>query len=177
MTRLLVLGMLDLQPMSGYEIQQMLRLYDAERWGGLLIGSIYHALKKMEAEGHIEIASVESTGHRQKAVYQVTDRGREYIRELVREALTESTVHYPSSLYAGLTFSHKLPDGESRIALEAQRDRLEEEYRALGRGLEAKSTAMDNDIPPMTMLVFENMFAMIRLQQDFITKALKLIGK
>ncbi|WP_249529548.1 PadR family transcriptional regulator [Paenibacillus brevis] len=46
MTRLLVLGMLDMKPMSGYDIQQMLQTTDAERWSGVLIGSIYHALKK-----------------------------------------------------------------------------------------------------------------------------------
>ena len=34
MTRILVLGLLDVQPMSGYDIQQMLRISDAERWGG-----------------------------------------------------------------------------------------------------------------------------------------------
>lgn len=46
MTRLLVLGMLNVQPMSGYDVQQGLQMTDAERWGGVLIGSIYHALKK-----------------------------------------------------------------------------------------------------------------------------------
>ena len=48
MTRLLVLGMLKMEPMSGYDIQQLLKLKNADQWGGVLIGSIYHALKKLE---------------------------------------------------------------------------------------------------------------------------------
>ena len=48
MTKLLVLGLLDGGPMSGYDLQQKLGGADAERWGGVLPGSIYHALKKLE---------------------------------------------------------------------------------------------------------------------------------
>ena len=53
MTKLLVLGLLDGGPMSGYDLQQKLGGADAERWGGVLPGSIYHALKKLEGEGCI----------------------------------------------------------------------------------------------------------------------------
>ena len=66
MTRLLVLGLLDEQPMSGYDIQQKIIGADAERWGGVLVGSIYHALKKLEQEKYIELSGIEQTGHRQK---------------------------------------------------------------------------------------------------------------
>ena len=36
MTKLLVLGLLDGGPMSGYDLQQKLGGADAERWGGVL---------------------------------------------------------------------------------------------------------------------------------------------
>jgi DNA-binding PadR family transcriptional regulator len=103
MTRLLVLGMLDIQPLSGYDIQQMLRISDAERWGGVLIGSIYHALKKMESEGYIELKSIEQTGHRQKAVYSITDKGRDYLKALTLESLQSLSLEYPTALYSGLS--------------------------------------------------------------------------
>ena len=62
MTKLLVLGLLDGGPMSGYDLQQKLGGADAERWGGVLPGSIYHALKKLEGEGCIALAG--ATGRR-----------------------------------------------------------------------------------------------------------------
>ncbi len=175
MTRLLVLGMLDIQPMSGYDIQQMLKLNDAERWGGVLIGSIYHALKKMEQEKLIEVTSIEHTGMRQKAVYTITDSGRKHLQELTQEALKTSSVIYPSTLYSGLSFYHKLPEEDVVTALELQKKKVDSEYEAMKAGLELKNSWMQNNMPPMTKLMFDNMFGIIKLQQEFIEEALKLL--
>ncbi len=176
MTRLLVLGMLDIQPMSGYDVQLMLKLNDSERWAGVLIGSIYHALKKMEAEGYVEVICIEQTGHRQKAVYQITEKGREYLKELTRDALKNASVVYPSSLYSGLSFVEKLPKEEAISALNVQAAALEQECRIFENGLLAKKAALHGIIPPMTELIFENIFAIIRQQQDFIERAKQLLN-
>lgn len=175
MTRLLVLGMLDARPMSGYDIQQGLQMTDAERWGGVLIGSIYHALKKMEQEGYVAVTSIEQTGHRQKAVYSITEAGRTYLQTLIKDALKVSSVHYPSTLYSGLSFYEKLSADECRKALEQQRSVLKDEYDAVKQGLEAKDAAMQHKIPPMVMLIMDNMFSSIKQQQDFVDQALALL--
>lgn len=177
MTRLLVLGILDVQPMSGYDIQQALQMTDAERWGGVLIGSIYHALKKMEQEGYVTVTSIEQTGHRQKAVYSITGTGRTYLQTLIKNSLKASSVLYPSTLYSGLSFYEKLSMEECRKALEEQRVALNDEYSAVKRGLEAKDAAMQHQIPPMVNLIMENMFSIIKQQQDFVDKALALLEK
>ena len=91
MTKLLVLGLLDGGPMSGYDLQQKLGGADAERWGGVLPGSIYHALKKLEGEGCIALAGVEQTGYRQKAVYRITEAGRNHLHTLIADALRTSS--------------------------------------------------------------------------------------
>lgn len=100
MTKLLVLGLLDAHPMSGYDIQQKISMADAERWGGVLVGSIYHALKKLEQENYIALADVKQTGHRQKAVYEITDRGKDYLQSLILDSLRTSSVLYPTTLYS-----------------------------------------------------------------------------
>lgn len=172
MTRLLVLCMLDAKPMSGYDIQRALQMTDAERWGGVLIGSIYHALKKLEKDGYIAIDKVEQTGHRQKFTYRITEEGKGHLKDLIREALTSSSVPYPSSLYAGISFYDKLPAAEARQALEEQQVLLEKEYQSVQEGWKEKEAALDGDIPPMVQMVFDNMFAIISQQQDFVRKAL-----
>lgn len=177
MTRLLVLGMLDTKPMSGYDIQQALRMTDAERWGGVLIGSIYHALKKLEKDGYIAIDKVEQTGHRQKFTYRITEEGKKHLKDLVREALTSSSVQYPSSLYTGISFFDKLSVEEACQALEQQQMTLGNEYRSVQAGWKEKEAAIEGDIPPMVQLVFDNMFATIRQQQDFVEKALMYLEK
>ncbi len=150
---------------------------DAERWGGVLIGSIYHALKKMEQEGYVAVTSIEQTGHRQKAIYSITDTGRTYLQTLIKDSLRASSVLYPSTLYSGLSFYEKLSAEECRKALEEQRVALNDEYMAVKRGLEAKDAAMQHIIPPMVLLIMENMFAIIKQQQDFVDKALALLEK
>lgn len=175
MTRLLVLGLLEMQPMSGYDIQQMLKLTDAERWGGVLIGSIYHALKKMEAEGLVEVNSIEQTGHRQKAVYRMTEKGAVHLKQLVTGALEASSVTYPSTLYSGLSFVNQLSTDAAASALERQANALKQEYRELEQGLRAKEQATGEQLPAMTRLIFEHMFAMIRQQQTFVAQALQLL--
>ena len=43
------------------------------------------------------------------------------------------------------------------------------------KGWKEKCEAMNNDVAPMVKLVFDNMFAIIRQQQDFIKKVLKCL--
>jgi DNA-binding PadR family transcriptional regulator len=161
--------------MSGYDIGQTLIMTDAERWSGVLIGSIYHALKKMEQEGHIMIASIEQTGHRQKAIYQITEQGRAYLKNLVSETITESKVAYPSSLYAALSFYQQLSRDECRQALENHKNTLEQELAAMKHGLEAKNKAMNNNVPPMVQLMMDHMLNVISQQQSFVQKAIELL--
>lgn len=175
LTRVLVLGLLDVQPMSGYDIQQMLRISDAERWGGVLIGSIYHALKKMEKEGLVVVDSIEQTGHRQKAIYKITATGREYLSQLVEDSLADSSVSYPSTLYSGLSFIEKVSPEKALAALNNQLVALEKEYQALESGFRLKDIAMHQNIPPMTKLIFDNMYAIVNQQRAFVENAIKLL--
>ena len=175
MTRLLVLGLLDKQPMSGYDIQQVINMMDAERWSGVLVGSIYHALKKLEQEKHIEIASVEQTGHRQKAMYQITQQGEEHLKSLIYDSLRTSSVSYPTALYSGLSFLEKISQDNARQALEEQKQLLEKEHGSLERGLKEKKAALQNDIPQMSKITFEHMLSIIRQQQQFIEKILDIM--
>lgn len=177
MTRVLVLGLLDVKPMSGYDIQQLLRISDAERWGGVLIGSIYHALKKMEKEGLVVVESIEQTGHRQKAIYKITAAGSEHLAQLVGGALENSSVNYPSTLYSGLSFIEKVSPEKALAALNRQLLALQKEYDALESGFRLKDIAMHQNIPPMTKLIFDNMYAIVNQQRTFVENAIKLLEK
>ncbi len=167
--------MVNTQPMSGYDIQQMLKLTNADRWGGVLIGSIYHALKKLEQEQYIEIDSVELTGHRQKAVYKITDKGRIHLTELVAESLQSSSVQYPSTLYSGLSFLDIILPEQAKKSLKQQLLVLEEECRALDHGQKAKKEALGDELNPLIHLIFDNMFSIVKQQRDFLNKVLELL--
>lgn len=168
MTKLLVLGLLDGGPMSGYDLQQKLGGADAERWGGVLPGSIYHALKKLEGEGCIALAGVEQTGHRQKAVYRITEAGRSHLHTLIADAL------YPTTLYSALSLADKLSQAEVRLALEEQRRRLEAEYAALERG---RAGNEGQEVPPLARITIDNMVDIVQRQRRCVEELLAAVGE
>lgn len=174
MTRLLVLGLLDEHPMSGYDIQQKVSRADAERWGGVLVGSIYHALKKLEQEKYIELTGIEKTGHRQKAVYKITDQGKAYLQFIILDSLRNSSATYPTTLYSGLSLLDKVPKAEARAALEEQKKLLDEEYSALEQGKKINDDS-EQEVSYISKITIDNMFAIIRQQQQFIEKIIEAL--
>lgn len=175
MTQLLVLGLLKKEPLSGYDIQTLLQTSDAESWGGVLAGSIYHALKTLEKDGYIEIASIEQTGHRQKAIYRITHRGEIYFNGLLLKALQDNSVAYPTLLYSGLNFLDYLNCEQSIEALENQKKALEKEKKKLENGKTEKKKYLGEQLPPLCELIFDNMNAAIQQQIDFIDQIINLM--
>lgn len=174
-TRLMVLGLLNEQPMSGYEIQQVMQLSQADRWAGILTGSIYHALKKMEREGLVELAAMEQTGHRSKATYRLTGRGRDELIRLVGETLADASVAYPTGLYAAMSFLHLLPQRDILAAIDRQIRRTEESLAGMQSGETAKSEA--GPLPAHVRLIFENIYEQHELQLCFLRRLREQIEK
>lgn len=167
--------MLSLQQMSGYEIKSMLKLNDAQRWAGVLPGSIYNALKKLEKDGYVEVASLEKSGHRQKAIYKITPSGEEHQKQLALDCLRNSKMNYPTDLYSGISFAHQLPKDKAIEQLKKNKDQLHIELHAVKAGLEAKERALQGDIPQLTIIVFEHMFEVIESQINLIDRAIEVI--
>jgi DNA-binding PadR family transcriptional regulator len=175
MVRLMVLGMLKMRPLSGYEIQQVLQTSQTDIWAGILPGSIYHALKKMDKEGLVEVDTVEQTGHRIKAIYKITDKGRAEFTELLKVSLREKSVGLPSTLYTAMAFFHELPKAEKIQALNEQKGILEKELAQLKAGIKIKEQYVTIDV--IARMQFENMFAHYQLQIDFIDQLVEQIEK
>lgn len=175
LVRLIILGMLKIRPLSGYEIQQVLQMSQTEIWAGVLPGSIYHALKKMDKEGLIEVDTVEQTGHRIKAIYKITEKGQLEFTELLKSSLLGKSVGLPSTLYAAISFLHELPTKDSIQALAEQKVLLEKEVEQLKIGLATKEQHVT--INEIAKLQFENMFAHYQLQIDFIEKLIVQLDK
>ena len=166
MTRLMVLGLLKTKPMSGYEIQQILTRSQSDSWAGILPGSIYHALKKMEKEGLVEINSIEKTGNRSKAIYKITADGESEFEKLLVESLQVSSVFLPSNLYTGLSFIKHLTNDEIIQSLKQQQIVLEEQLDKLKEGIEIKRTHMPMD--DVTEMLFQNVFKQYELQLELL---------
>lgn len=87
--RLVILGILNQQPLHGYEIKQFIEDYMGD-WTDIKFGSIYFALSKLAESGHIEVVEENRTGKRPaKTVYQITAAGKDEFIRLLKKAWRE----------------------------------------------------------------------------------------
>jgi DNA-binding PadR family transcriptional regulator len=156
LTRLFVLGLLAKRPLSGYEIQLLLQISRTEQWVGILPGSVYHALKKLASEGLVVLHTTEQTGNRTKAIFAITPAGEEEFRRILRETWRMPTLHFPSGLYAALSFLEDLPIEEVLHSLDEQIDALEKELATWNAGEIAKSEVTPTPLPDYIHALFTN---------------------
>lgn len=175
MTRLMILGLLSSRAMTGYEIQHELQLYHADKWAGILSGSVYHALKKLEQEGMIELDLVEKTGNRSKASYKLTEKGNAELYSLLVDSLKQGSVVYPTTLYTGLTFLHMLPKDIAVEAINMQKSTLEKELDMMKGGQSEKESVYN--MPEHVRAIFDNIYDHIELQISFLSKLKGIIEK
>jgi len=175
MTRLMVLGLLSIKPMSGYEMQQQLQMSQADRWAGILSGSIYHAIKKLTDEGMVELDALEQTGNRAKASYRLTERGMGELLRLTLETMEQMSVAYPTNLYTAMSFLHLLPAEQILKAIDKQQAKIEEELRTMKEGQTAKAKHIE--LPDYVKLVFENIYAHNELQIRFLEQLRGMVAK
>ncbi|CAH0120778.1 PadR family transcriptional regulator [Paenibacillus sp. MSJ-34] len=166
MTRLMVLGLLMKGPMSGYDMQQLLQLSKTDAWAGVLPGSIYHALKKMDKEGLVTVDSVEQTGHRTKAIYRITEEGEEQFYQLLQQSLALPSVIFPTTFYTAVSFIDALPKDRIIAAIESQRTALRKQYDEMKAGEEEKSQFVNLTEP--AKIIFRNMYDQFEIQLSML---------
>lgn len=90
-----ILGIVDWQPMHGYEIKRVLEEGISTFWP-VNLGAIYPSLRRLEAEGLVRYRREASPeGRPDRKVYEVTDAGREELgrwRRLPPEGPAQSRV-------------------------------------------------------------------------------------
>lgn len=172
MTQLYLLGLLHQKPMSGYDLQLALECVDIEVWGGILVGSIYYALNKLEKDGNIRLSAVEKTGKRQRSVYEITEKGKAAFLKLIYQSLATKPALYPTEVYAGLSFAHYGEQSLITAALQAQLTALQEERSRILQGQIEKTAQMDEELPAIVQLSFENMLAHVDVQLNYLHKLL-----
>lgn len=170
MTQLYILGLLARGPMSGYDIQMALEELDIELWSNILVGSIYHALKKLENNSYIHLKSIEKTGHRQRSIYEITEKGTTYMQLLVSQTLSSKPLVYPADVYAGLTFINHCTKDEVVSALQKQYETLLDEKTKLQHVIDLELHLFHDHVPEIMRLTFENMIQNLDLQLTFLQK-------
>jgi len=119
-----LLGLLTIQPMSGYDLGQLVRISVGHFWRESY-GQIYPNLKRLAAEGLVTAKTERQKGKPDRRVYSITGKGRE---QLVKWLAVEPQPEIPRNelllkLFFGAQVSPEIPI--------ANLERMVEEERAL----------------------------------------------
>ncbi|MGA4840432.1 PadR family transcriptional regulator [Streptomyces sp. G45] len=128
--RLLVLGAVRMHGRAhGYQVRNDLEFWGAHEWSNAKPGSIYHALRQMAKQGLlVEHETAPSTaGGPPRTEYEITQKGTDEYRALLRAALT-TVAHDQKSdvLSAGIGFMVDLPREEVVSLLKERVSALED---------------------------------------------------
>ena len=75
-----ILALLEDSPAHGYELKSAFERRFGEVWGAINIGTVYHALQRLERDGLVTAEVVEQSTRPDKRVYALTDAGRDAVR-------------------------------------------------------------------------------------------------
>ncbi len=120
-TRLLVLGLVRwLGPVHGYLVRRELHSWRTPGAAEVGAGSVYHALKKLTADGLLEVVATESVDARPaRTTYRVTVAGESEFQRMLREQLWQ-VASTEDSFHTAWSFASVLGKAEN-IALLRQR--------------------------------------------------------
>jgi DNA-binding PadR family transcriptional regulator len=145
-TRLLVLGLVRwLGPVHGYLVRREL---DSWRMPGVAevgAGSIYHALKRLTADGLIEVVATESVDARPaRTTYRITVAGETEFQRLVREKLWEVAAA-DDPFHTAWTFAQALSPAENAAMLRQRAETLYQRVETITMMLASTTAEFSED--------------------------------
>ena len=140
----LVLGLLILSPMTGYELQQFIR-QNLALICSHSAGSVHAALSKLELEGHITAAET-TEGRRHKKTFSITESGRAAFASWVSQPMQAEKV---KNMELSRLFFLGLAQPEERSAAIRDYIRQMEETEAVLRAIRERfRQAQESPLPP-----------------------------
>jgi len=172
LTNLIILSLLRMRPMHGYEIQQLIQTNRMDTWTSLLSGSIYYSLNKMEQDGLIRTEAEERTGARIRKIYAITDKGETNFQQMVRDSLTVPPHSVKSDFSLGLAWIESIPKEEAIQLLEQNLQQVEQTLTEWHLGKEIKS---QYGLSPFTEASFDNAIALLEQDINYLNRILALL--
>ena len=86
---LIVLGMVKDQPLSAYDIQKLVEYRNISKWVKISTPSIYKKVIQLEDKGFLQSVPVKENNMPEKAVYSLTDSGKQEFERLMQELSTQ----------------------------------------------------------------------------------------
>jgi DNA-binding PadR family transcriptional regulator len=161
---LTLLNMLTQRPMYPYEMASTLRGRGKDNAIKINWGSFYTVVQNLEKYGFIEAIEVAREGRQpERTTYQITDAGREEVKDWLRELLSVPEREH-TSFEAALGESAAVPPDELIGLLQQRLAALE---KANGR-LQAELATLEAELPRLFVIESEYYLAQRRAEEEWV---------
>ena len=123
-TRFVILGLLNHEPLSGYDIKKRVDLVVSQFWN-IGFAQIYPTLTELESEGLIQKTDGEETKGPQRNVYAATQAGRQALHHWLEQPAVKEYTKY--EILLKLYFSGGMPASHSIQAIQDFRERQQQQ--------------------------------------------------
>jgi PadR family transcriptional regulator, regulatory protein AphA len=123
-----ILGLLDLAPMTGYDLKKNFDATIAHFWAGDQ-AQIYRTLTALVQAGLAEVSVVEQNGKPNRNVHSLTEAGRAELDGWLRSPLEQDSPREP--FLARLFFAGRLDEDAVRHLIDERRQRAEAQLQIL----------------------------------------------
>jgi DNA-binding PadR family transcriptional regulator len=164
-----LLNMLTQRPMYPYEMASTLRERGKDNAIKVNWGSFYTVVQNLEKHGFIEAIEVAREGRQpERTTYQITDAGRDEVKDWLRELLSVPEREY-TSFEAALGESAVLPPDELIGLLQQRLAALEE----ANDRLHAELATLVTQLPRLFLVESEYYLAQRRAEEEWVRGLLK----
>jgi DNA-binding PadR family transcriptional regulator len=164
-----LLNMLNERPMYPYEMASTLRERGKDNAIKINWGSFYTVVQNLEKYGFIEAIEVAREGRQpERTTYQITDAGRDELKDWLRELLSVPDREH-SSFEAALGESAVLPPDELIGLLRQRLAALEE----ANDRLQAELATLVSQVPRLFLIESEYYLAQRRAEEEWVRGLLK----
>jgi PadR family transcriptional regulator AphA len=135
-----ILGLLDLAPMTGYDLKKNFDATIAHFWAGDQ-AQIYRTLNALVGAGLAEVSVVEQSGKPNRNVHAITEAGRAELDDWLQSPLPAESPREP--FLARLFFAGRLDGSSVRRLVEQRRERAQAQLTILSSMRDREPAASD----------------------------------
>ena len=164
---LIVLGMLEKEDLSAYDIQKLVEYRNISKWVKISTPSIYKKVLQLEEKGYVKSSPVREGRMPEKAVYSLTKSGKAAFEELML-SISAEPIHLFLDFNAVIVNLAGLSPEKQQVCL----DKIGENVRILKGYLEENLREKENlpAIPETGLAVLRQQLALTQSIESWLTE-------
>ncbi len=170
---LLLLGILNKKPLSGYELNKFLDKYNLREFFRIGVSTVYHNLKRLEKKELIDGTVLKNSNFPDKKIFTITDKGCDYFYQALDEVLSSSEYEH-EDYYISVFFIEYLPKEKMNSYINKRLKRIENMLEKAQSDYDKQN--FESFDAPMK-LIFENYVQQLKFDKSWHKLLLKEVDK